>query len=858
MVKDLIYGRYKMFSFRTVSVMPELPGQISRLGELARNLWFSWHPQTHELFNRADRLLWEEVNHNPVKFLLHVDGEKLKDCANDPEYLATYERVMADLDDYMQGETWFQRTYPEHTNQLVAYFSAEFGVHESNPVYSGGLGLLAGDHSKSASDLGLPFVGVGLLYKQGYFCQRINRSGWQEAHYTFMDFNEMTVTPATRQDGSQIIITVSLPGREVFVKVWKLQVGRIWIYFLDTDLTQNSRDDRLLTAKLYGGDQHTRISQEIILGIGGVKALRELGISPTVWHTNEGHAAFIIVERIRELVQSGIPFATAREAVKASTVFTTHTPVPAGHDVFSPDMIDQYLGHLYEQLGVHRDTFIAMGWDHERQGFNMTQLALNHSVFTNGVSKLHGLVTKKMFSHLFKAVPLEEIPVYSVTNGVHTESWVAPEIRELFEQYIGPDWADNISNQEQWQRVYDIPDEKLWEVHLLLKERMIKFVQHNIYRRMERNFEPIELIRESAGYLSKNVLTIGFARRFATYKRANLLLRDKDRLARLINNPEMPVQIIFAGKAHPADGPGQEIIKQICDLTREETFRGKVVMVEDYDINVSRHLLQGVDVWLNTPRRPMEASGTSGQKAAVNGVVNCSILDGWWPEAYNGENGFAIGSDKEYRSEDIQDREDAESLFDLLEQVIIPYYYRRVGDIPREWVRRMKECLATIPWQFSTERMVKEYAQRFYLPAALRGGRFLAEGCQLADRMQRHKIFLNENWQHVHVCSVNTDTPDSLKVGTEVFVQAEITLGPISPQDVVVEIVYGRVADQGLKELKLIPMTLSEDKGNNLYKYTGTIVLNQGTSGYALRVRPHSPDFAYPFELPLVKWAEQF
>lgn len=847
-----------MYSFRTVSVIPELPEAIGRLSELARNLWFSWHPEAQLLFAMIDPFLWEEVNHNPIKLLLHVDEEKLRGGANDPDYLAIYHRVLGDLDLYMQGETWYQKNHPGQTDQLVAYFSAEFGVHESNPVYSGGLGLLAGDHCKSASDLGLPFVGVGILYKQGYFCQRINREGWQEAQYSFMDFNEMTVIPASHPSGGEVIVTVHLPGRDVLVKVWQLQVGRIVIYFLDTDLTQNSREDRLLTSKLYGGDRDTRICQEIVLGIGGVKALRQMGVSPTAWHINEGHAAFIILERMREFIQGSIPLNAAQEAVRASTIFTTHTPVPAGHDVFSPEMIDNYLGYLYQEIKVDRDRFMQLGWDQQRQGFNMTRLALNHAAFTNGVSQLHGEVTKKMFAHLYPGIPQEEMPIHAVTNGVHTETWVAPEMRRLFEQYISQNWVNAISERSQWHRVYHIPDQELWETHQLLKGRMIQFVQNNVYRRMERNFQPLELIRECAGYLSKNILTIGFARRFATYKRANLLFQDKDRLARLVNDPERPVQFIFAGKAHPADHPGQELIKLINDVTQEERFRGKIVFVEDYDINVSRHLLQGVDVWLNTPRRPQEASGTSGQKAAVNGVINCSVLDGWWPEAYNGENGFAVGNERDYPQEDVQDREDASSLFDLLEQVIVPYYYRRVDGVPREWARLMKNCLATIPGQFSTDRMVKEYTNRFYLKAALRGKEFAADNCRRASQVQAFKKLMSENWNHVAIRAIQVAQPPRIKVGSEVSVQAEVFLGPIKPEDVVVELVYGKVCDHGLDRVMLMPMNFCETVGENTYRYDTKLVLIKGTSGYALRVRPNDRDFVHLFELPLVRWADNF
>ncbi|MEG6520542.1 alpha-glucan family phosphorylase [Desulfotomaculum sp. 1211_IL3151] len=847
-----------MYSFRTVSVIPELPEKINRLAELARNSWFSWHPLAEQLYSKLDPILWEKVNHNPVKFLLNVDTTCLNKAVGDAVYCDLYQRVMKDFDNYMQGDTWYRKTYPELNNQLVAYFSAEFGIHESNPVYSGGLGLLAGDHSKSASDLGLPFVGVGILYKQGYFCQRINREGWQEAHYSFMDFNEMAVTPAVQPEGGDVIITVRLPGRDVFVKVWQLQVGRVVLYFLDTDLTQNSREDRLLTSKLYGGGQDTRICQEIILGIGGVKALRKLGVAPTAWHINEGHAAFIIIERIRELIQNHVPFASAKEAVRASTIFTTHTPVPAGHDVFDADMIDRYLGYLYEELKLDREGFMGLGWDSNRHGFNMTLLALHHAAFTNGVSKLHGEVSKRMFAHLYPGIPLEEIPIQSVTNGVHTETWVAPEIRELFEKYISPDWTQNISGPDQWQRVYDIPDQELWSIHQGLKGKMIKFVQNNIFRRMERNFQPLELIRECAGYLSKDILTIGFARRFATYKRAYLLFRDKERLARLLNNPERPVQLIFAGKAHPADGPGQELIKMINDFSYEEQFRGKIVFVEDYDINVSRHLLQGVDVWLNTPRRPHEASGTSGQKAAVNGVINCSVLDGWWPEAYNGENGFAVGTDRDYHNNDEQDREDAGSLFDLLEQIMVPYYYRRVDGLPREWVRRMKDCLATIPWQFSTERMVKEYTQEFYLKAALRGMAFEADQCQLADQVQQFKNNLTHNWHQLSFNSIQIDQPQVWLAGNEIDVKAEVHLGSIRPEDLIVELVYGKVSDHGLEATRLIPMQFKQIVRENTYLYEAKLELKKGTSGYTVRIRPKDTHIAQIFELPLVKWAENF
>lgn len=845
-----------MYSFHRISVMPELPKRIAKLSVVARNLWFSWHPQAQDLFRKVDIHLWEEVYHNPVKFLLYVDIKKLDAASQNPEYLAMYDQVVQDLDLYMKKKTWYQEHYPQASDKLIAYFSAEFGLHESVPVYSGGLGLLAGDHCKSASDLGIPLIGVGMLYKQGYFFQKMNAEGRQEDHYSLMDFNQMPITPAVHKNGGDVIIPVEFPGRIVYVKVWQLQVGRIMIYFLDADVPQNNTEDRLLTSRLYGGDRATRISQEIILGIGGVRALRELGIAPNTWHINEGHAAFTIIERTRELIRDGISFPVACEVVRSNTIFTTHTPVPAGHDVFDPQMVDQYFGHLYDKIGIDRNSFMSLGWDHDRQGFNMTKLALKHSCYTNGVSKLHTQVSKQMFSQMYNHIPLDEVPISSITNGVHTETWVAPEMRHLFEKYLGQNWNEHIVDQTQWQQVHNIPDQELWETHQLLKTRMIKFVQNNLRNRMERNFRPAKLIEESIGQLDKDVFIIGFARRFATYKRANLLLQDKVRLARILNNPEMPVRIIFAGKAHPADSPGQQLIKQICDLEKDPQFRGKILFAENYDINMSRHLLQGVDMWLNTPRRPLEASGTSGQKAAVNGVINCSTLDGWWPEFYTGKNGFTVGSDKEYPNDDIHDSHDARSLFNLLEHVILPCYYHKNNGLPVEWIKLMKESLATTPWQFSSERMVQEYCTEFYLSASQREKNFTEDKYKLATQIQNYKQSLSDNWHHIHFKSIRVKYPQSLRAGDKFFIESEIFLGQFKPQDVSVEVVYGQVKDQSLDDITLIPMTLNQNTGIGFYKYTSNVSLVPGASGYALRIRPNNEHFTHPFELPLIKWAD--
>lgn len=847
-----------MYYFRTITVSPTVPGRIARLKDLAYNLWFSWNPHAIQLFKRINNQKWEELNHNPVKMMLEVTAEELNKALNDPEYLSLYDKVMGDLDHYMKADTWFSRKYPGLTGKTIAYFSAEFGVHESLPVYSGGLGVLAGDHCKAASDIGLPLVGVGLLYKQGYFTQYINREGWQEAHYPFQNYNEMPVKPCIDQKGKEVIIPVDLPGRTVYLKVWEAQVGRIKIYLLDADITLNKTDDRQLTAQLYGGDKDTRISQEIILGIGGVKALRQMNINPVAWHINEGHAAFLCIERLQELVQSGVPLATAKEAVRASTVFTTHTPVPAGHDVFDTEQVDYYLNRYYEKLGLDKEGFLTLGWDPRRQGFNMTLLAMNLAAYCNGVSKLHGEVTRKMFHYLFENIPVEEVPVFSVTNGIHTGTWLAQDIRNLFDEQLNAGWITDISEGTNWESINNLPDEKLWNAHKELKKKAINFIRLSLRQQKHRNQEPIEEIRQVDEFLNPDAFTIGFARRFATYKRATLLLRDRERLARLFTDPERPVQIIFAGKAHPADRAGQELIKQIYELSRQEPFKGKIIFIENYDMNVARHLVQGVDLWLNNPRWPMEASGTSGMKAAINGVVNCSILDGWWPEGYNGVNGYAIGEETGYRTEEEQDRDDAYHLYTLLEEQIIPTYYSMVDGYPRQWITLMKNSIKSITPEFSTERMVKEYTNRFYSKVADRGEQFTLNNFQVASKLHDYKRFIKENWHYVNVKSVDANIDKEMKSGEILDLDAKIYLGPIPPNDVVVEVVHGCEGDHSLVDIKTSPLNVLEQHSDGIYHYRGGFQLDQGTCGFTVRVRPDNPYFATRFELPLARWANNF
>ncbi|HUW64619.1 MAG TPA: alpha-glucan family phosphorylase [Spirochaetia bacterium] len=842
-----------MFYFRTITVYPKLPPPIARLRELAYNFWFSWNPQAQALFRDIDRDMWENTTHNPVKMLTYADPAKLSRLAADESYLERYNGVCAAFDRYLTEETWVKRHFPRHEEHTIAYFSAEFGLHEAQPFYSGGLGLLAGDHCKAASDAGLPLVGVSLLYRQGYFTQLIDQQGWQKAMYPYQNFHELPLQPVYSPEGGQLAVNIQIEGETVTLLIWHVQIGRLSLYLLDADNSFNSPHSRQLTQQLYGGDHEMRFDQEVVLGMGGVQALRAVGIKPLVWHLNEGHASFSLMERLRELVQQGVQPRTAIEYIRASSLFTTHTPVPAGHDIFSSEIMDRHFGAIYPQFGLSRDEFLALGWDETRQGFNMTVLAMRLCANINGVSRLHGQVTRQMFSFLYRDIPPEEVPVISITNGVHTPTWMAGEIAGLLDKYLEKDWHKHIYDKSIWESVRSIPGQELWEVHQKLKEQMIRFARKRLAAQYRRNHEPAEIIEDTAHFLEPRALTIGFARRFATYKRALLIFSDLDRLDRLVNNPEHPVQLIFAGKAHPADGAGQEIIKFVCDQARSPRFWGRIMFLEDYDINLARSLLQGVDVWLNTPRRPMEASGTSGQKAAINGVLNLSVLDGWWPEAYDGENGFAIGRE-DYPDETTQDREDSHDLFNILEEVVVPLYYR----LDNAWAEKMKASLASIPPVFSADRMVKTYATHFYFPAVERSTRLAADNLDLAARLQRFKAFVADNWSSVSIQRVASDDAGEMPVGQGINVQAVVRLGKIDYHDVVVELVLGTEAGGKLAGLSLTAMGMVEQMDQETYVYRGELLPGQGTCGYSLRVRPTSADFAYRFELPLVTWAPAF
>lgn len=699
----------------------DLPRRINRLGELAYNLWWTWQPNAMRLFSRMDNDLWERLAHNPIRLLQQVERSRINEVAQDNGYVMRYDRVFSEMDTYLtERSTWSDQTHPELNNRPIAYFSMEFGLHETLPIYSGGLGVLSGDHLKEASDLGLPLVGVGLMYAEGYFSQRISEDGWQEAINNPLNFPDLPALPVLGENGKPVTVSVEIPDREILLRLWEVRVGRVPLYLMDSNVEANQPEDRILTARLYWSDLDRRIMQEIVLGVGGVRLLRTLGYNPAVWHMNEGHAAFLTLERTRELVASGRTFDEAIEQSRGQNVFTTHTPVPAGNDEFPLWLIDKYLSAYWPQLGLDRDQFVDLARNQQSWGesFSMGVLALRCSQGRNAVSELHGRVARKMWHFLWKDRDVEDVPITYVTNGVHTANWMARRLRELFDKYLGVGWLDAVDDPELWDKIDDIPNEELWEVRHHLKRKLSFRMQEWARSRWSRGgFHPVQVVAAGA-LIDPYVLTIGFARRFATYKRANLILRDVDRLLNMINKPNMPVQIIFAGKAHPADDPGKQMIQQIYRTIKRAESAGRLVFLEDYDMNIARYLVQGVDVWLNTPRRPMEASGTSGMKAALNGVLNFSVLDGWWREAYNGHNGWAIGEDGDPDEIEQQDQADALSIYATLENEIIPLYYQRDADwIPQDWIDRIKNDLRTVVPQFSTRRMLKEYVERLYTPA---------------------------------------------------------------------------------------------------------------------------------------------
>jgi len=851
-----------MDQVRSFFVLPALPEPLRPLRDLAYNLWWTWHPDAFDLFRRMDLDLWRELKHNPVAMLAQMRQERLDRLASDPAYIASLRRVMDAMKSYLDLPTWYEKNYGKRTVGTIAYFSAEFGLHECLPIYSGGLGTLAGDHLKSASDLGLPLVGVGLLYRQGYFHQYLTQDGYQFEDYPDLDLSTLPISVVYGEDGEQLSVNVEIRGHEVKAVVWKVLVGRVVLYLLDTNVAANRPEDRDITVRLYGGDQDMRIRQEILLGIGGVRALNALGIEPSVCHMNEGHSAFLAIERIKQrMAENSLSFEEAREIVATGTVFTTHTPVPAGIDTFPTSLVTKYLSSYCQQLGINQQQLLELGRmnaaDHE-EPFSMAVLALRLSYLSNGVSQLHGEVSRKMFCAVYPGVPVNEVPITSITNGVHVRSWLSSEVAHLFDQYLGPQWADDPLNQDAWQRVDLIPDAELWRSHERLRERLVAFSRRRLKLQLIARGAPPAEIDAADEVLDPEALTLCFARRFATYKRATLIMRDTERLTRLLADPVRPVQLIVAGKAHPKDEAGKELIKRVVRFSRQPKLRNRVVFLEDYDMSITRSLVWGVDVWINTPIKLHEASGTSGMKVIPNGGINMSVLDGWWPEGFDGTNGWAIGDRRIYGNQDYQDFMEANSFYELLEKEIIPMFYDRGPDgLPRRWITTMKSSMRTCCPVFSTNRMVREYAERFYLPAGQRWNRFSENEYKIARDVASWRSKVIHRWNEVQIESVDAQVPESAVVGNRLPVEAQIRLGSIEPAEVSVELYYGPLDSRGLIAMGSSAQLRCEGRNGSeeTYKYSGVIPCEySGRYGYALRIVPHHPEMSARYHVGLLKW----
>ncbi|HEV3386305.1 MAG TPA: alpha-glucan family phosphorylase [Gemmata sp.] len=846
---------------RTFTVLPKLPDRLRPLHTIAYNLWWCWNAEAVALFRRINPDLFEALDHSPIRLLGATGQNRFEELADDEGFLAHMDRVDQALDHYLKAPTWFNATYRSDGDTQVAYFSAEFGIHESVPVYSGGLGVLAGDHLKSASDLGIPLVGVSLMYREGYFRQYLNVDGWQQERYPENDFFTLPLIPETDATGAPILVLAPLPDRDVQLRIWRIQVGRVPLYLLDANIPQNRPDDRAITSQLYGGDQHTRIQQEIILGIGGIRALRAIGKMPTVCHMNEGHAAFTGLERIRLLMEEHkLDFASALEAVKAGTCFTTHTPVPAGNDAFPMSMMEQYLGEYVKNMSVDRNTLAGLGRQHlgnEQEPFGMTVLALKLANVSNGVSKLHGSVSRKMWKDLWPELPPGEVPITSITNGVHTQSWLSPEIAQLYDRYLGIQWEERPTDFAIWKRVDQIPDAELWRTHERCRERLVALARNRLKAQLKRRGSPPSEVAEADEILDPDALTIGFARRFATYKRGDLVFRNIERVISLLNSKERPIQFIFSGKAHPKDQGGKELIARVVQIARRPEFRRHVVFLEDYDMNICRHLIQGVDVWLNNPRRPLEASGTSGMKVVTNGGLNLSILDGWWCEGYDGDNGWAIGAGEEYADLTYQDEVESRALLDLLQQDIAPMFYKRGTDgLPRDWIRRMKRSIMTLVPVFNTNRMVEEYTTRCYIPSQRRAAKLRTDHLKAARELAVWRKRIARDWGLVKIEGVEAPVGDMLCVGAEFPIKVRVNLGAFTPDDVEVQLCHGVLDALGeIADPNATPLLADGQRNGSTVLFGGSVPCHaSGQFGFTVRVLPKHPNLPHLFEPGLVTW----
>ena len=853
-----------MYVFNRITVNPQLPKRIEKLSEISNNLWWSWNTEFLRLFQRIDGDLWENSNKNPIKFLKHVSQERLENVAKDVNFLKEYDKIVEDFEGYMNSKsTWFTKKYPEEKDDLIAYFSAEYGLDQTIPIYSGGLGILSGDHLKSASDLGIPLVAVGLLYKNGYFNQKIDGDGNQQTEYNDIDLYDLPINPVKNDIGDDLIIYVKFPKRRLYLKVWSIKVGRVTLYLLDSDIEKNNPEDRDVTLRLYGGDQEMRIRQEIVLGQAGVELLTKyLKLKPTVYHMNEGHSAFLTLELMKNIIKDKqVSFDVAKDIASSKTVFTTHTPVPAGNDIFPLDLVEKYFKDFWPRLGLTREEFLRLGMKPGKEldnGFNMGILALKIAGKKNGVSKLHGAVSRELFGEIWPNIAANEAPIGYVTNGIHTCSWLAPRMKELFNKYLIPYWQDNMYQDQVWEKIRNVPNDKLWNIHNDRKVKLLRLVKDNTYERLRRSGYSYEDINEITSKLNPNALTIGFARRFATYKRATLIFKDLERITQILNNADRPVQLIFAGKAHPQDKEGQDLIRYIHQISMMPQFKGKIFLLENYNIAMSRYLISGVDVWLNNPRRPMEASGTSGQKASVNGVINFSVLDGWWAEGYTQNNGWTIGSNQEYDSYEAQDQADSQSLYRTLEEKIIPTFYDRdKNGMPTKWIELMKNSIITTGGKYSTARMLVDYTNNYYIPLCKLTKKYYGDIDNVAA-FNSWKKDLYTNWKDVKITQTENDLDNiTIDAGNKIEVACEVTLPNIDVDNITVQVYYGKILENGIVEdISIIPMELTEENPEERkYYYTAKIELTTGGNyGYTFRVMPKNEMILEPANLDLIKW----
>ena len=836
---------------------------------MAYNLRWAWDHHTIELFRRLDSDLWESTGHNPVLLLGRIDQAQLELAAKDESFLAHLERTVNALTSYLSTESsWYRRNYGQDGLQ-VAYFSAEFGITECLSIFAGGLGVLAGDHLKSASDLGVPLVGVGLLYQQGYFNQYLNPAGWQQESYDDNDFYNLPITLELRPDGRPLTIEVLYEGRKVAAQIWRVRVGRVHLFLLDTNMAANRPEDREVTKQLYGGGAEMRLKQEILLGIGGYRALEALGVEPTVYHMNEGHSAFLSLERVRRLMGQGLSFDEARAAASSGLVFTTHTPVPAGHDYFPAPLLDRYLTDYVRTLGISRHDFLGLGRqnpDNDAEDFCMTVLALRMAAASNGVSKLHGRESRSMWKSIWPGVPEDEIPIGSVTNGVHFRSWISYEMNQLYDRYLGPKWREEHADARLWTRVEAIPAEELWRTHERRRERLVAFARVRLKDQLQRRGASQAEINGAQEVLDPDALTIGFARRFATYKRATLVLRDIERLGRIVNDGRRPVQFLFAGLAHPRDDAGKALIQEVVRLAQRPEFRRRVVFLEDYDMAVARYLVQGCDVWLNTPRRPLEASGTSGMKALANGLLNLSTLDGWWDEAWQtwgagaSSIGWAIGHGESYENLDYWDQVEASALYDLLERDVAPTFYdRSVDGLPRRWIAHMKSAISELCPAFNMQRVVNDYTTDFYLIAHARYQHLIADHGARARALAAWRGRVRGAWNGVRVDGVDALASKVLTAGSQMSFRARVRLGSIRPDEVAVELYLGRLDSRSeIKDPVAIPMEAEGEApdGSHIFAASEVPCRDSGLHGYTVRVLPFHPDAAETFLPGLIRWAD--